>query len=165
MVCKVIRKVKIKTIIVIYDVIIDGYLFYKCYHTRMDTTLQSKYSLLRIRSVRIIFSSFISILNRSQKSFAGYENTRNFNIYVTSTSLPNNTVINSVQDLRDRGITETEICGSVRRFRQAEIVSVVCGKRGRYVVIHQFLGAKFTLCEVIVIGNPYVGVYIHLSLK
>ncbi len=87
--------------------------------------------------------------------------TKNVDIYVTSTSLPNNTLINSVQDLRDRGITETDICGSVDRvFTQAEIVTVMCEKRGRYVLIHQYSGAHFILCEVIVIGYRYNGLYV-----
>ena len=83
---------------------------------------------------------------------------------MTSTSFPNNIVINSVQDLRDRGITEREICGSVDRvFTQGEIATVECAKRGRYVLIHQYSGRSLIICEVIVIGNRYVGLYILLS--
>ncbi len=83
---------------------------------------------------------------------------------MTSTSLPNNTVINSVQDLRDRGITETEICGSIDRvFTQSEIVTVECEKRGRYVLIHQYSGTSLLICEVIVIGYRYVGSYIFME--
>ncbi len=98
------------------------------------------------------------------KFFADFGSTKNIDIYVTNTSLPNNTVINSRQDLRDRGITEADICGRVNRgFRQAEIVTEQCEKRGRYVLIHQYSGENFILCEVIVIGYQYNGLYIFLD--
>ncbi len=102
----------------------------------------------------------------AKNSFAGYRITENLDIYVTRTSLPNNTVINSVQDLRDRGITETHICGSINRvFESAEIVTLRCEKRGRYVLVHQYSGTKFILCEVIVIGHRYIGSYIYVLNK
>ncbi len=77
---------------------------------------------------------------------------------MTNSRLPNDTVIDSIEDLQTYGITDTDLCGRVDRvFTQAEIVAVQCVRRGRYVLVHQYDGDKMILCEVIVSGSQYGG--------
>ncbi len=77
---------------------------------------------------------------------------------MTNSRLPNNTVIDSTEDLQTYGITDIDLCGRVDRvFTQAEIVTVQCQRKGRYVLIHQYDGGTFILCEVIVYGSQYAG--------
>ncbi len=90
--------------------------------------------------------------------FADYRTTRYLNIYITNSRLPKDTVIESTDDLQTYGITDTDLCGRVdRMFTQAEIATVHCQRRGRYVLVHQYKGYKIILCEVIVLGSMVSG--------
>ncbi len=42
-------------------------------------------------------------------------------------------------------------------FTELEIATIPCVGRGRYVLVHQYQGTAFILCEVIVIGNQVSG--------